>query len=379
MEIYLDNSATTRVSDGAAQIAIEAMTSGYGNPSSLHRKGFEAEQALTAARAQIARVLAVDKEEIIFTSSGSEANNLAILGTARALCRSGNRIVTTQTEHSSVLGAVAALEKDGFEVVRVPPRADGTTDPAQLAAQVDEHTVLVSAMQVNSETGSINDIATIAAAVRRSNPKTLLHCDCVQGFCRLAVTPRRWGVDMVTVSGHKIHAPKGVAALYRRKGVRLLPLWYGSGQEGGLRPGTENLPAIAAMGFAAEELWQSHEANEQLLHELRGRLIKKISQTQELCINSPSEGALHILSISAPGVRSEVMIHFLERYGIYVSSGSACSKGAKSHVLTAMGLAPRLIDSAIRISLCQQNTVEQMDIAVEKLLEGCRTLAKSSR
>lgn len=380
MEIYLDNSATTRVSDEAAALAARVMLNDYGNPSSLHRKGFEAEQLITAAREHLAGVLDVPRTDIIFGSCGSECNNLALLGAARANRRRGHRIVTTAVEHASLLGAAGALEADGFEVIRVSPRPDGSVDPQAVAEAVDEQTLLVSVMHVNSETGAINDIAAIAAAARRRRPDLLLHSDCVQSFGRLPVLPRRWGLDMVTVSGHKIHAPKGAAALYRKHGLRLSPLYYGSAQEGGLHSGTENVPAIAAFGLAAREMWRQHEQNEHLLRELHERLLKKISEhPNELCINSPPNGALHIVNLSTPGIRSEVMIHFLEQSGIYVSSGSACSRGAKSHVLTAMGLPPARLDSAIRISMSAYNTPDEIDAVTAGLLEGCRTLARKER
>ncbi|MEG0853861.1 MAG: cysteine desulfurase family protein [Angelakisella sp.] len=376
MEIYLDNSATTRVSPTVAQLTCHMFTENYGNPSSLHHKGFVAEQALTTARGQVAQVMGVRNDEIIFTSCGSEANNLALLGGCRALRRRGTKVITTATEHASLLAAADALTREGFTVVRVAPGLDGTVSPEAIAAEVDAQTVMVSVMHVNSETGSINDLAAISAAVKRINPNTLVHSDCVQSFCRLPVTPERFGVDMVTVSGHKIHGPKGAAALYRRKGVRLLPLYYGSEQEGGLHAGTENTPAICGMGLAAKELWDKRSEATAHLTALRSHLIKKMENLEGVCINSPPNGALHIVNLSLPGIGSEVMIHYLEQYEIYLSGGSACAKGAKSHVLTAMGLPPERINGALRISFCLDNTTEQVDILAQRLAEGIATLAK---
>lgn len=376
MEIYLDNSATTRVSPPVLELVCQMMTENYGNPSSLHHKGFAAEQAVTTARGQVAAVLGARPEEITFTSCGSEANNLAILGGCRGARRNGNKIITTATEHHSVLAAVDALSREGFSSVKVLPDTNGSVTPEAIAEQVDNNTVMVSVMHVNSETGSINDIAAIAAAVGRKNPKTLLHCDCVQSFCRLPITPARWGVDLVTTSGHKIHGPKGVAALYRRKGLRLLPLYYGSAQEGGLHPGTENTPAICGMGLAAEGLWSRRKETAAHFAALKEHLLQAVENFPGLCINSPPNGAPYIVNLSLPGVGSEVMIHYLEQYEIYLSGGSACAKGAKSHVLTAMGLPPERIVGALRISFCADTTPQQLDTLVDRLKSGMATLVK---
>ena len=242
MECYLDNSATTAVSPAAAALALRMMTEEFGNPSSLHRRGFLAERALTEARGQVAAVLHCRPDEIIFTSGGTESNNIALLGAAHALRRRGNRIVTTAVEHHSILAIGKALEAEGFEVITVSPDESGHITPEAMAAACNEKTILVSCMMVNSETGALHNIPAIAAACRRKNPNIVFHSDCVQAFCRLPIEPAKWGVQLVSVSGHKIHAPKGIGALYVAKGTRLLPAIYGSGQEKGLRPGTENVP-----------------------------------------------------------------------------------------------------------------------------------------
>lgn len=372
MEIYLDNSATTRVSPAAAGRALELMTEEFGNPSSLHHRGFLAEQALAAARKELAGILDARQDEVFFTSCGSEANNLAILGGALAARRKGNRVVTSAAEHESVLAPVRYLSENGFDATLLPPSDHGSVDPEAVEAAVDEKTVLLSVMLVNSETGAVSDIPAIVQAARRKNPGILIHCDCVQGFARLPVTPASWGVDLVTVSGHKIHAPKGIAALYVKKGVRLRPLWYGAGQEGGLHPGTENTPGACAFAAAAREMWQRREENMAHFRLLRQSLLENLEKISGVCINSAPDGAPYIVNLSVPGIRSEVMIHYLERQGISVSSGSACSKGAKSHVLTAMGLTPKRIDSAIRVSFCRDNTVEE-------IVEFCRWLEQGSK
>lgn len=376
MEIYFDNSATTRVSETAAQKALELMREEYGNPSSLHRRGFLAEQALTAAREELAAILNVRREEVWFTSGGSEGNNLAVLGAALAGKKRGNRVVTTAVEHESVLAPVKYLSENGFETVLLPPAPQGNIDPRAVEEAVDGNTVLLSVMFVNSETGAVNDLLSIARAARRKNPGVVIHCDCVQGFGKLHVLPALWGVDMVTISGHKLHAPKGIGAVYIKKGTRLRPLWYGSGQEGGFHPGTENTPGACAMALAARELWDRREENMDRFRALEKRLLENLEKIPGACINSPGEHAPYIVNFSLPGIRSEVMIHYLERQGVSVSSGSACSKGAKSHVLTAMGLPPARVDSAIRVSFCRDNTLEEVDEFCRQLGKGTRELAR---
>lgn len=376
MECYLDNSATTAVTPEVAALAARIMTEQYGNPSSLHRRGFWAERALTEARGQVAAVLRCRPEEIVFTSGGTESNNLALLGAARAARRRGNRIVTTAVEHHSVLAVCRQLESEGFEVAYVSPDAGGVITPESFAAVCDEKTVLASCMMVNSETGALHDIPAIAAACRRKNPGILFHADCVQAFGRLEIAPARWGVQLVSVSGHKIHAPKGVGALYVAKGVRLLPPLYGSGQERGLRPGTENLPGICAMGLAAERMNARRAENAAHFTALRQKLITNLSQSPAVCINSPEAAAPYIINLSVEGIRSEIMIHYLEQFEIYVSSGSACAKGERSHVLTAMGLPEDRIDSALRVSMTDTTAEGEIDEFCRRLLQGAATLAK---
>ena len=347
MECYLDNSATTAVSPEAAALALHIMTEEYGNPSSLHRRGFLAERAMTEARGQVAAVLHCRPEEIIFTAGGTESNNIALLGAARAMKRRGNRIVTTAVEHHSVLAICKALENEGFEVITVAPDESGHITPEAMAA-----------------------------ACRRKSPNLIFHADCVQSFCRLPIDPIKWGIQLVSVSGHKIHAPKGTGALYIAKGTRLLPPLYGSGQEKGLRPGTENVPGIAAMGLAAQLMNDRCAENFAHFTALRQRMITNLSQSPAVCINSPADAAPYIVNCSVQGVRSEVMIHYLEQFGIYVSSGSACAKGERSHVLTAMGLSRDRIDSAVRVSMTDTTTPEEIDEFCRRLLEGEATLTK---
>lgn len=376
-EIYLDNSATTATDPEAARLALDMMCQNYGNPSSLHRKGFEAQLAVDKARQQVADALSADPRRVVFTANGTEANNLAICGTAQALRRQKGRMVVSAAEHASVLKAMDWCESEGWEVVRIAPLSDGTPDVAAFAAAVDERTALVSCMAVNSETGARTDLKALSRAVKARNPKTLVHCDAVQAFCRIKLNPKLLGIDLLSASGHKINAPKGVGLLYMAPGVRLVPLIHGSGQEGGLHPGTEHVPQIAAFGLAAQKMERSREKLWEHYTALRRQIITNLEQMEGVCINSPQNGVPYILNLSAPGYRSETLIHYLERLGIYVSSGSACSKGAKSHVLTAMGLDDRRIDSALRVSMGQYTTAEHIDAFVAGLKKAMADVANT--
>ena len=373
----MDHSATTRVSSHVAQVVLEMMTENYGNPSSLHHRGVLAQQALERARRQIASALGAREEEIIFTSGGTEANNLAIQGLARARRRRGDGLVTSGMEHSSVLGAVHHMEEEGFRAVLLAPGPDGRIQPESVATAVDEKTLLVSCMLVNNETGAVNPIGEISAAAKAKNPDVVIHCDAVQAFGKLPIDVRRLGVDLMTVSGHKIHAPKGVGALYVKKGIRLVPLVYGGSQERALRPGTENVPLACGFGAAAEDMLRGMAENTARFEALRRRLISGAEKIEGVCINSAPGGAPYIVNLSCPGIRSEIMLHFLEGRGIYVSSGSACSKGAKSHVLAAMGLGQERIDSALRVSFCRESTEEEVDRLLEGLAAGIAMLEKN--
>ncbi|MCI8622631.1 MAG: cysteine desulfurase [Provencibacterium sp.] len=377
--VYLDNAATTRCDPEAARLVTRLLTEEYGNPSSLHAMGFAAEQCVERARAQVARLLGCRPEEILFTSGATEANNLAVIGAARALRRRGNRIAVSAVEHASVLEAAHALAHEGFETSAVSPGPDGKIDPEEAAGAVDEKTAVFSCMLVNNETGTVNDIAAIAAAVKRKNPRTLVHCDAVQGAGKLPLNLKRLPIDLLSLSGHKLYAPKGIGALYLRGGTRVLPLLYGGAQQSGLRPGTENTAYIAALGFACERAGQEMEARWQKAELLNRAFREKILLVEGACINSPPDAAPYIVNVSFPGLRSETLLHFLEQRGISVSSGSACKKGARSHVLEAMGLSPARIDSALRISFCPDNTLEDVDFAAACIREGAATLARARR
>lgn len=375
---YLDNSATTRVCDAAAQAAYRLMTEVYGNPSSLHSMGFHAEQELTAARRQVATLIGCEEGEVTFTSGGTEANNLAVFGAAAARVRDGRHIVTTAVEHASVSAAIDALEKDGYAVTRLVPDENGTLTADAIVAACRPDTVMVAVMLVNNEIGSRFPIEQAVPAIRRMAPKAHIHCDAVQGLGKIPIRASRWGLDSMAVSAHKIHGPKGVGALYLRRGVRLTPRQYGGKQETGLRPGTEAAPLIAAFGAAIAAL---PPIPRQMAHydALRQHLLSLLEGNPAIRFHLPAGGVPYIIHLSVPGYKSETLLHFLAQKEIYVSSGSACSKGAKSPVLTAMGLPVEEIDSALRVSLCRDNTTEDMDRFADGLLEAIASLARKDR
>ena len=372
--VYLDNCATTRVCEEAARKALDAMTEHYGNPSSLHTMGVDAESLLRQARERIASLLGCGAGEILFTSGGTESNNLAVFGAAQARRRRGKRIVTTMIEHSSVEGPMARLEKEGFEVVRLRPGPDGSIRAEDLMQAVSGDTILVSLMLVNNETGAVQPIEAARRAVEAAGAPALIHCDAVQAFGKMRVSPRKLGVDLMSLSAHKIHAPKGAGALYVSKGARILPVCEGGGQEKGLRPGTEPVPSIAAFGEAAAVIEAHFTEYTNYIRELRAGCLERLAPLPFITVNSPAGGAPHVLNVSVEGVRSETMLHFLAMREIYVSSGSACSRGARSRVLTAMGLPAARVDSALRVSFSRYNTREDIVRLADALAEGARSL-----
>ena len=373
MEHYLDNSATTRVLPEAARKAAEVMVEEYGNPSSLHTRGFRARQELEASRETVAARLGAKPEELYFTSGGTEGNNLALFGAALAKKRQGNRIVTTLAEHDSVLGTVGELEKQGFEVVRLRPDSEGHLSEEQLFDAVNEKTILVSMMLVNNETGAVFPVSAAARAIRRKKAPALLHTDAVQAFGKLEFSPAKLGADLCTVSAHKVHGPKGVGALYVSKSARILPHTFGGGQEKGLRPGTESVPLICAFGEAVRLLPKASEAGPEM-ERLNGLLRGKLRELPEVTVNSPEDGLPYILNFSAGRVRAETMLHFLAEQNIFVSSGSACGRAKPSHVLEAMGLPKERISSALRVSFSRFSEEDDVLALAEALKKGLRTL-----
>ena len=374
-QVYLDNSATTRVCTAAADKCYQMMTETYGNPSSLHTLGFQAEQELTAARRRVADMVGAQPEQILFTSGGTEANNLAVFGAAAAHARDGKHIVTTAVEHSSVAAACDQLEQQGYEITRLTPGDSGILTAQEIVAACRPDTVLVAVMMVNNETGARFAIETAIPGIRQVSPRAHVHCDAVQAAGKLPLYAERWGFDSVSVSAHKIHGPKGVGALYLRRGSRVIPRTYGGKQEGGIRPGTEPAPLIAAFGAAIGELPPPHR---QMAHydALRRHLLERLGDNPGVRFHLPTQSVPYIIHLSVPGYKSETLLHFLAQKEIYVSSGSACSKGAKSPVLTALGLPVAEIDSALRVSLCRDNTIEDIDRFADGLLEAMTKLAR---
>lgn len=374
MEHYLDNSATTKVSETVAEKVYDTMVKNYGNPSSLHTKGIRAEDELESARSTVAKALGVKSEEIYFTSGGTEANNLAVFGAVNRLKKRGNKIVTTAVEHSSVFEAVKNLEEQGFEAVYVKPDKNGHFSFEDFSKAIDKNTILVSVMAVNNEIGTVLPVEKLKKIIEDKNSPAILHCDCVQAFGKIPLKLSKTGVDLASVSGHKIHAPKGVGAIYIKKNLHIKPILYGGEQEKKIRPGTEALPLITGFSQAVKETDINGSYN--YIKELSGYAKEKLKAVDGVIINSPDDALPYIINFSACGVRSETMLHFLAAKEIYVSSGSACAKGKPSHVLSAMGLDKNISDSAIRISFCKTNTKEDVDALIGALAEGLNTLAK---
>lgn len=374
MEHYLDNSATTRVCPEAAEAAMLAMTEIYGNPSSTHTKGREAKQLLDKSRKQVADALGCTVQELVFTSCGSESDNWAILNGAELMRRKGMHIISSQVEHDAVRRSLDELERRGFEVTRLKPDDTGAIPVQAVMEALRPDTVLVTLMLVNNETGAVTDIGAIAKAMKKAGSQALLHTDAVQAFMKLPFTVKTLGADLVSVSGHKIHAPKGIGALYIKNGVKLKPYLLGGGQENGRRAGTEAMPQIAAFGAACQTAREHLQENYERMDALRQLAIDALRRDiPELVVIGG--GAPHILSISLPGWRSEVLMNYMEAREIYVSKSSACKKGGRSHVLEAIGLAPKVIDGAIRIGLSRFTTQEDILALCAALKEARSKLA----
>lgn len=372
---YLDNSATTAVCKAASDKALYMMTDCFGNPSSLHKLGVEAESEVERAREIIASSLSVEPKEIIFTSGGTEANNTVLFGAAEALKRRGNRIIVSAVEHPSVYESAKRLGELGYDVRFAPVDSDGIVDVEALKALLTEKTILVSVMTVNNETGSIQPIERIAKLVHKSCPEALFHTDAVQAYLKMPLKPKKLGVDLMTVSAHKVHGVKGSGALYIRDGARIAPLLYGGEQQNKRRPGTESAPLTTAFGAAVSAADIS--ADSARIRELNSYAVDLLKSVDGISINSPDNALPYIINISVEGIRSETMLHHLENeYGVYVSSSSACAKGKRSYVLAAMGLADSRVDSSLRISFSKYNTESDIDALAEGLRNGLQTLQK---
>lgn len=374
--IYLDNSATTKPCDTAIKYINNSLGENWGNPSSLHIKGVFAEETLIKARADFAKSIGAQSNEIYFTSGGTEANNIAILGAAQKLKRRGNKIITSSIEHPSVKETIDHLEKEGYEIIRLAPDRNGVINSDDLYSAIDDKTILVSIMLVNNEIGSIEPIEDAAKAITKKNSPALLHCDAVQGYGKLPIDVKKLGVDLLSVSGHKIHGPKGSGFLFIKKGVLISSPFFGGGQESGIRSGTQSTHNIAGFHGALKELPNIKNALSTIT-ELRDYAVSRLSEIEDIKINSSKDSLPYILNISVMGYKSETILHYLESKDIYVSSGSACSKGKKSYVLESIGLSDKVIDSSIRISFSRFNNKNEIDTLIAELKNATKFLRKA--
>ena len=373
MEAYFDNSATTKVLDCVKDAVVDAMCVNYGNAAAKHRKGVEAENLIREAKKAIADTLKVQEKEILFTSGGTESNNTALIGTALANRRAGKHLITTGVEHPSIYNTMSFLEEMGFEVTYLPVDHLGHISLEDLEKAIREDTILVSVMYVNNEVGAVEPIEAISQCIKKKNPKTLFHVDAIQAYGKYKIRPKKQGIDLLSVSGHKIHAPKGVGFLYLRDGVKIRPILFGGGQQKGMRSGTENVPGCVGLGVAAREAYKDFDARIEKLYTLREHLIAGLKPLGGVTINGSEDrtNAPQIVSASFEGVRSEVLLHALEDKGVYVSSGSACSSNHPgiSGTLKGIGVKKELLDSTIRFSLGDLNTEEEVDYAIGVLGE----------
>ena len=380
MIAYLDNAATTQVYPDVRDVMMQTMSEDFGNPSSLHMKGVDAENYIKEAKKIFADILKVQEKEIIFTSGGTESNNMALIGAARANCRRGRHIITTAIEHASVYNPLIALEAEGFEVTYLPVDEHGMVLIEALKSALREDTILVSVMCVNNEIGTIEPLDQISAVIKAYNPEILFHVDAIQGFGKLRIYPSRLHIDMLSISGHKLHGPKGVGVLYIKDRVKVKPLILGGGQQKDMRSGTENVPGIAGIGAAAKEVYDNFDAKIENLYALRHNFIEQLKTIDSVVINgfenrtdeadSFSKGpAPHIVSASFENIRAEVLLHALEEKGVYVSSGSACSSNhpAISGTLKAIGVGKKYLDATLRFSFCLETTKEELDYCIGQL------------
>lgn len=382
MEAYLDNSATTRCEEAVAELVSKVMLTDYGNPSSMHRKGMEAEQYVKEASARIAKTLKAKEKEIIYTSGGTESDNQALLGVAFANQRKGKHIITTQVEHAAIHSTLAVLEENGFEITKLPVNSEGIVSLETLAEQLREDTILVSMMHVNNEVGAIQPIEEAARLVHEKAPQAYFHVDAIQSYGKFKIHPKQMGIDLLSVSSHKIHGPKGVGFLYVNEKVKIKPIIYGGGQQRGMRSGTENVPGIAGMGLACELAYENLADKQQKLREIKERFCKELLKLDQVKINSAWEmTAPHIVSASFVGVRSEVLLHTLEDREIYVSAGSACSsnKPAPSKTLLAMKVPKEELEATIRFSFSYHTTWEELEYTLQVLAEVLPKLRKYTR
>ena len=376
MQAYFDNSATTKPAPEAVDAAYKALSECWGNPSSLHRAGNQAAAVIEGSREAVAKVLGCESKEIFFTSGGTEANNLALTGVAEKMKRCGKRIVSTVAEHPSVYDTLTYLESKGFEIVRLGIDSEGKINPDELFEAITPDTILVSVMSVNNEVGSIMPVEKIKKAVARAKSNALIHCDAVQAFGKIPLRPGALGIDLMSISSHKIHGPKGAGALYVSKKVKISPLFHGGEQEMKVRPGTEAVPAIAGFGAAAKLLTDINAETEKV-RVIRDRIVSSLKEAGGVVFNSPGDALPYILNISVPGIKSEPLMNYLSANGICVSSGSACSKGKRSRVLTEMNLPFERLESPVRISLSRFNTAEEADYLTDMIKKAQSEIRKT--
>lgn len=373
MEIYLDNAATTKPCPAAVAAVMEALTENWGNPSAVHQLGLRAEKAVKQARQQVAAVLGCSPDQLFFTSGGTEGDNFAVFSVAQRYHKRGRHIITTAVEHHAVLRPIQALEAQGFEVTYLKPEADGTISPAALLGALRKDTILVSIMMVNNETGAVNDIARLAKLTHQKST-AVFHTDAVQGFCKVPFRASTLGADIVSVSSHKIQGPKGCGAVYVDKKLHLPPVMYGGGQERNMRSGTENVPMILGFGAACQAASEGLPEKLRTMERRKQQCLQLLEEKVPQAVILGSHQAPHVISLAVPGVRSQGLIGCLQEKGVYVSAGSACSRGHRSHVMEAMGFAPELIDGSIRVSTCFDTTPEEIEGFVSALAEAVHAL-----
>lgn len=383
MEAYFDNSATTKCSPKAAELVMKVLTEDYGNPSSLHLKGVEAEEYIKEARSRICKTMKINDNELIFTSGGTEANNMAIIGAAMANKRSGMHLITTRIEHAAVISPMKFLEEQGFSVTYLDVDENGLISLEELAQVITAETILVSIMYVNNEIGAVEPIEEAAKIIKEKNPNTLFHVDAIQAYGKYQIYPKRMGIDMMSVSSHKIHGPKGVGFLYVKEKTKIKPIIYGGGHQKGMRSGTENVPGVAGMGQAVIEAYENFEEKREHLYQLKETFLEGIKDFEWAHVNGRTgrDSAPHIVSVSFDNVRSEVLLHTLEDRNIFVSAGSACSsnKPAVSATLQAIKVKKEYLDSTVRFSFCPENTLEEVDYCLEVLEEIVPVLRRYTR
>ncbi len=383
MEAYFDNSATTRVLDSVKDIVVKTMTEDYGNAAAKHSKGMVAENYIKQARAEIAKTLKVQDKEILFTSGGTESNNMALMGTAFGNERAGKHIISSNIEHASVYNPLGMLADHGYEITYLPVDEKGHISLKELEEAIRPDTLLVSIMHVNNEIGAVEPVEEISKVIKQKNPKTIFHVDAIQAYGKYTIRPKRQGIDLLSVSGHKIHGPKGVGFLYIDEKVKVKPLILGGGQQKGMRSGTENVPGVAGLGVAAKEMYTNHEEKLDYLYRLNDYMIDRMAEVKGTHINCERGrlSAPQVVSVSFDGIRSEVLLHALEEKGIYVSSGSACSSNhpGVSDTLKAIGVKKELLDATLRFSFGLFNTKEEIDYSIEVLKELLPVLRRYKR